>query len=399
MFTREAYRIVLNRLTQFDSVVLTGPSQIGKTTLARQIVSGWGGEPKYLDLETSTDRRLLDDPETYFSNHFNELIVLDEIHRTPEIFRILRGQIDERRRKGADRGKFLFLGSASMDLLRQSSESLAGRICYVELTPLTLGEVHLQDQSSDKQQLMDLDSLWLRGGFPLSLLNTDGDASLQWRNELIRTYLERELPQFGIQVETETMERFWRMIAYDQGELFNAQRYARSLGVSGHTVVRYLRILEQLLLVRLLHPWYWNTGKRITKSAHPYVRDTGILHALLNLRTTDDLLSHPVVGKSWEGFVIENIMNATAGRVEPLFYRTSAGAEIDLVLEFAPGKCWAIDVKLSSAPKVDRGFYTATDDINAERRILVHKGEHQYPMRRGVEVMPLIDILNEVSAL
>lgn len=396
---REASKTVQNRLTNFDSVALTGPRQVGKTTLALQIVAEWDAQAKYLDLEKSTDRRLLDDPEAYFSSHVNQLIVLDEIQRTPEIFRVLRGQIDERRRLGAEGGKFLILGSASMNLLRQSSESLAGRISYVELVPLTLREVLFQGTTSKNPQIMELDRLWLQGGFPLSYRQTDKDVSMQWRNDFIRTYLERDLPQFGIQVETDKIERFWHMIAYDQGELFNAQRYARSLGVSGHTVMRYLEILERLLLVRLLQPWHSNTGKRLTKSPRPFVRDTGILHALLNLRTKDDILSHSVVGKSWEGFVIENIMSVAVDKAKPYFYRTSAGAEIDLVLEFAPGKCWAIEIKLSSAPKVDRGFYTAADDIKAERRILVHKGKHRFPMRHGVEAMPLTEVMNEVSAL
>lgn len=398
IIARDTRKIVQDRLTHFDSVALVGPRQVGKTTLAQQIVAQWGNKAKYLDLEKPTDRRLLHDPVAYLSSHLDQLIVLDEIHRTPEIFQVLRGQIDERRQLGRDSGKFLILGSASMNLLRQSSESLAGRISYVELVPLTLREVWLPGKVSEKQQMTELDRLWLQGGFPLSYLFTDKDVSMQWRNDFILTYLERDLPQFGIQVETETMERFWRMIAYDQGELFNAQRYARSLGVSGHTILRYLDILQRLLLVRLLPPWHSNTGKRLTKSPRPFVRDTGILHALLNLRTTDDLLSHSVVGKSWEGFVIENIMSVAVGRARPYFYRTSAGAEIDLVLEFAPGKCWAIEIKLSSAPTIERGFHTAADDINAERRILVHRGNDRFPMRHGVEAMPLIEVLNEVSA-
>lgn len=399
MIVREAQKIVQNRLTHFDSVALTGPRQVGKTTLAHQIVAEWGNEAKYLDLEKPTDRRLLHDPVAYLSGHIDQLIVLDEIHRTPEIFQVLRGQIDERRRLGKGYGRFLILGSASMSLLRQSSESLAGRISYVELVPLTLREVLFHEATSTKQQSAELDRLWLRGGFPPSYLYTDEDVSVQWRTDFIRTYLERDLPQFGFQVETETIERFWRMLANDQGELFNAQRFARSLGVSGHTVMRYLDILQRLLLVRLLPPWHSNTGKRLTRSPRPFVRDSGILHALLNLRTADDLLSHSVVGKSWEGFVIENIMSVAVDRAKPYFYRTSAGAEIDLVLEFAPDKCWAIQINLSSAPTVKRGFYNAADDINAERRILVHRGKDRFPMRHGVEAMPLIEVLNDVSAV
>ena len=371
---------------------------MGKTTLARQIADRWNSGAKYLDLENPADRLLLDDPVEYLSGHADQLVVLDEIHRVPEIFQVLRGQIDERRRMRKEGGKFLILGSASMDLLRQSSESLAGRISYVELAPLTIREVRNQDALSECRPTNEIDRLWLQGGFPPSYLRNDEKASLQWRSDFIRTYLERDLPQFGLQVATDRMDRFWRMVANDQGELFNAQRYARSLGVSRHTIVRYLDVLRRLLMVRVLQPWHVNTGKRLVKSPRPYVRDSGVLHALLNLRTIDDLRSHPVAGKSWVGFAIENLVGAAGGRARPYFYRTGAGAEADLVLEFAPDKCWAIEIKLSSAPAVDRGFYNAATDIGAERRILVHKGKDSFPMRHGVEAMSLLEAMNEVSA-
>ena len=398
MVPREAYDATQARLVQFDSVVLTGPRQVGKTTLARQIVDRWNSGAKYLDLENPADRLLLDDPVEYLSGHADQLVVLDEIHRVPEIFQVLRGQIDERRRMRKEGGKFLILGSASMDLLRQSSESLAGRISYVELAPLTIREVRNQDALSECRPTNGIDRLWLQGGFPPSYLRNDEKASLQWRSDFIRTYLERDLPQFGLQVATDRMDRFWRMVANDQGELFNAQRYARSLGVSRHTIVRYLDVLRRLLMIRVLQPWHVNTGKRLVKSPRPYVRDSGVLHALLNLRTIDDLRSHPAAGKSWVGFAIENLVGAAGGRARPYFYRTGAGAEADLVLEFAPDKCWAIEIKLSSAPAVDRGFYNAASDIGAERRILVHKGKDSFPMRHGVEAMPLLEAMNEVSA-
>ncbi|MCY4420864.1 MAG: ATP-binding protein [Gammaproteobacteria bacterium] len=398
MLAREAFELVNTRLMHFDSVALIGPRQVGKTTLARQIAGEWSSGAKYLDLENPADRRLLDDPAAYLSTYASQLIVLDEIHRAPEIFQVLRGQIDERRRMPGETGRFLILGSASIDLLRQSSENLAGRISYVELAPFTTREVSRQSSPSEDSSANGLDRLWVQGGFPPSYLRDDESVSLRWRTDFIQTYLERDLPQFGLQVSTDRMDLFWRMISNDQGELFNAQRYARSLGVSGHTVSHYLDVLHKLLMLRVLRPWYANTGKRLVKSPRPYVRDSGILHALLGLRTMDDLLSHPVAGKSWEGFVIENLISSTTGRANPYFYRTGAGAEIDLVLEFAPGKCWAIEIKLSSAPTVDRGFYNATDDIGAERRILVHKGKDLFPMRHGVEAMPLHEAMNEVSA-
>ena len=380
---------------EFDSVALLGPRQVGKTTLAREL-AGQSQGAKYLDLENPMDRRLLDDPVAYLSGHARQLLVLDEIHRMPDIFQVLRGQIDERRRIGKGAGKFLILGSASMELMRQSSESLAGRISYVELTPLTAAEVCRSEEGMTENHTAETDRLWLQGGFPASFLRDDNSESLQWRTDFIRTYLERDLPQFGLQVATEKMDLFWRMLANDQGELYNAQRYARSLGVSGHTVTRYLDILHKLLMLRVLQPWYANTGKRLVKSPRPYIRDSGILHALLNLRTMDGLRAHPVAGKSWEGFVIENLIAAAGSRVKPYFYRTGAGAEADLVLEFSPGRCWAIEVKISSAPKVDRGFYNAADDIGVERRILVHKGGERFPMKGGVEAMPLLEIMGEI---
>lgn len=397
MIKRETFDLVHRRLAQFDSVALVGPRQVGKTTLARVIAAGAGQKTRYLDLESPSDRQLLDDPDSYFSAYADHLIILDEVQRVPEIFRVLRGQIDQRRRMEEKAGKFLILGSASMDLLRQSSESLAGRISYVEMAPLTFREIITDDQNKSENEQSLIDSIWLKGGFPESYTRREEDASLQWRLDFIQTYLERDIPQFGLQVATDQLARFWRMLANDQGELFNAQRYARSLGVSGHTISRYLDILEKLLLVRTLQPWSVNTGKRLVKSPRPFVRDSGILHALLNLQSMDALRSHAVSGKSWEGFVIENLIAVSRGKARPYFYRTGAGAEADLVLEFSPGQSWAIEVKLSSTPTVDRGFHNAADDIAAVRRILVHKGKERFPMRGGIEAMPLLDAMNEVS--
>jgi hypothetical protein len=391
MLTRNAFDVVKNRLSNFDSVAVLGPRQTGKTTLARQIADETGGGASYLDLESAVDRRKLDDPEAYFAANREKLIVLDEIQRAPEIFQVLRGEIDARRRQNGKVGKFLLLGSASMDLLRQSSESLAGRISFVELTPLQPDEIANVGPES-------IDNLWLRGGFPQSFLRESDAASLQWRLDFIRTYVERDIPKFGLQVDAERLELFWRMLANDQGELFNAQRYARSLGVSGHTVARYLEILEKLLLVRNLKPWFANSNKRLVKAPRPFVRDSGILHALLAIETTDALRGNSVVGKSWEGFVIEALIDAAGDRARPYFYRTAAGAEADLILEMTAQRCWAFEIKLSSAPKVDRGFHTAADDLAVERRILVHRGNETFPMRGGIEAMTLMAALAAVRA-
>ncbi len=399
MIPREAQQIVAARLAKFDSVALLGPRQVGKTTLAREILAGHDGPCRYLDLENPRDRRLLEDPMAWFSAHPGHLIVLDEVQRTPEIFPVLRVQIDERRRMRGEGGKFLILGSASMDLLRQSRESLAGRISYVELHGLNAREVAAAAAGkAAASPPRTFDRLWLQGGFPPAYLREDLSESLQWREDFIKTYLERDLPRFGLRIAEDHLARFWRMLANDQGELFNAARYARSLGASAPTVSRYLDISHKLLLARVLRPWHSNTGKRLVKSPRFYIRDSGIVHALLNLRSLDDVRAHGVSGKSWEGFVIENLLAAVPSGVSPWFYRSGSGAEADLVLEFSPGRCWAFEIKLSTAPKADRGFHFAAQDIKAERRILVYPGEDRFPLPGGIEAMPLLDAMGELPA-
>jgi uncharacterized protein len=362
---------------------------VGKTTLAHTVAERCGSAALYLDLERAQDQRQLDDPDAFLAAHTDKLIIMDEIQRAPEIFTSLRGAIDDRRRMGEKGGKFLLLGSASIDLLRQSSESLAGRITYVDLPPLQPDEVAAGGGN--------IDALWLRGGFPESYLAASDSQSLQWRLDFIRTYLERDVRQFGLQVGAEPLELFWRMIANDQGELFNGQRYARSLGVSGPTIARYLEIFENLLLFRILRPWHNNVGKRLVKSHRTYVRDAGLLHALLGLETMSGLRGHGIVGKSWEGFVIEALIAAAGPFARTWFYRTAAGAEADLIIEFGADRIWAIEIKLSTAPTVDRGFHQACEDVAAKRRILVHRGEKAFPMRGGIEALPLVNVLAAVQ--
>jgi hypothetical protein len=421
MIRRTAFSVLHDRLAQFDSVALLGPRQVGKTTLAREFVAAVGDGARYLDLEKREDRRQLDDPDEYFDKHAGKLIVLDEIQRVPGIFQALRSQIDACRRVGDQGGKFLLLGSASMDLLRQSSESLAGRISFIELTPLSLSEI-VSDRIEASLELASAarlpdyklletrpiasgagpsvvsavtDELWLKGGFPESYRRQD-EWSLQWRQDFILTYLERDLPQFGLRVAADNLDRFWRLLANDQGGLFQAQRYAQAIGVSGHTIANYLDILEKLMLVRRLAPWSSNGGKRLVKSPRPYIRDTGILHALLNLQTTEELHGHRIAGKSWEGFAIEALVGAAGERTRPYFYRTNAGAEADLVLEFAWGRCWAIEITLGNGTALDRGFYNAVNDLKAERSILVYTGPERVALRHGVEAMPLIAAIAEI---
>jgi len=318
-------------------------------------------------------------------------VILDEIHRVPELFQPLRGLIDEGRREGRATGRFLILGSASMDLLRQSGESLAGRIAYVDLGPLDALDVGDSDET--------LRALWLRGGFPGSLLARDDESSFAWREDFIRSYLEREIPMFGPRVPAETLRRLWTMLGHGQGTVLNASRLASSLAVSAPTVGRYVDLLVDLLLVRRLPPFHGNVNKRLVKSPKLYVRDSGLVHTLLGLADHDVLAGHPVLGASWEGFVIENLIAAAPRRVAASFYRTSAGAEIDLVLEMPGGKAWAVEIKRSLSTRPRKGFYSACDDIAAARRLVVYAGSERYPMPHDVEAIGVRELGEELSAL
>ena len=374
-------------LDESPAVALLGPRQVGKTTLAQDL--GEGRSSLYLDLESDADRAKLSDPELYLAAHEDKLVILDEVQRMPGLFQNLRGLIDRGRRKGLRSGRFLLLGSASIDLLRQSGETLAGRIAYAELAPLDALEVGPTD----------LDQLWLRGGFPDSFLAKDDPASLRWRRDFIRTYLERDIPALGPRIAAETLRRFWTMLAHRQSALSNAADLGRALGVDGKTVASYLDLLVDLMLVRRLEPWHANIGKRLVRSPRIYVRDTGILHALLGLGTMDDLLGHPVAGASWEGLVVETAHATMPDGTEAQFYRSGAGAEVDLVLTLPGGGRWAIEVKRSLAPKVERGFHHACEDLQPERRIVVYPGVEAFPLPNGIEVMSLRQFGQELSAL
>lgn len=380
MIPRLKAQLVRTRLEQFPAVALLGPRQAGKTTLAEHIAEE---RPSvYLDLEDAADREKLADAALYLSGHEEELVILDEVQRTPELFQTLRGLIDKGRRRGLKAGRYLLLGSASMDLLRQSGESLAGRIAYVELGPFDVLEV-----DGDGRE-----KLWIRGGFPDSFLADTDEASAIWRKNFIRTYLERDIPQLGPRIPGETLRRFWTMLAHAQGGMLNAAQLARGLGVDGKTVARYLDLLVDLLLVRRLPPFHANIGKRLVKSPKVYVRDSGIVHTLLGLDDREAVLGHPVAGGSWEGFVIENLLSVAGDRVRPFFYRTSAGAEIDLVLEMSGGKLWAVEIKRGLAPKLDKGFHHAREDLKPDRSFVVYAGEDRYPKAGGVEVIGLKEL-------
>ena len=380
---------VLKALSRQAAAALIGPRQSGKTTLALAIADR--REALYLDLEDADDRSRLSEPALFLDPLADRLVILDEIHRVPELFQPLRGIIDRGRRTGKGSGRFLILGSASIDLLRQSGESLAGRVSYLELTPFSALEV--EDERAARERL------WLRGGFPDSYLAADDEMSLAWRKDFIRTYLERDVATFGPRIPAATLERLWTMLAHQQGTLLNAATLARSLEVSAQSVTRYIDLLADLLLVRRLPPLHANLGKRLVKSPKVYVRDSGLVHALLGIPSLTALAGHPVVGNSWEGFVIETLLTVLPWRASAFFYRTSAGAEIDLVIEHGSGERWAIEVKRSLSAKASRGFHSACSDIGAARRFVVHAGEDRFPISKGAEGIGIRELAGMLTAM
>ncbi len=390
MIQRIAIGKVAEGLARQAAVALIGPRQVGKTTLALALAET---RPSlYLDLESRPDRDKLSDPILFLKKHEDELVILDEIHRVPELFASLRGLIDQGRRKGKRTGRFLVLGSASMDLLRQSGESLAGRIAYVELAPFSAVEIEKGDDAISR--------LWLRGGFPDSYLVENDRDSFSLRRGFIRTYLERDVPQFGPRIPAETLERLWTMLAHNQGSLLNASRLASGLSVSAPTVTNYVSLLVDLLLVRRLPPYHANVGKRLVKSPKTYVRDSGLVHALLGIETLDELLGHPVAGASWEGFVLESLLASAPERAQASFYRTAAGAEMDLVLQLGGKRgLWAIEIKRGLTAKPERGFHHALDDLKPYRAFVVYSGGERYPLGNNVEAISVRELASELEAL
>ena len=377
MIGRSRKAEVVRLLDSNPAVVLTGPRQVGKTTLAQQIAHE--RVAVYLDLERPGDLAKVADIEQYCEINAGKLLVLDEVHWTPGLFAPLRGIIDRRRRAGRRTGQFLFLGSASIDLMQQSGETLAGRVAYCELYPLSVSEVGGGDCLR----------LWQRGGFPESFLAETDERGFDWRLDFIRTYLERDIPALGPRIPAETLRRFWTMLAHNQGQTFNAAALARGLDGGGVTIGRYLDLMVDLLLVRRLQPWRSNLGRRLVKAPKVYVRDSGICHALLGIETLDELLGHPVVGGSWEGFVIETIVGALPRRASWGYYRTAGGAEIDLVVDMGAGEIWAIEIKRSTAPSVSKGFHSACEDLKPKRKLVVHAGDESFPLVRDIEAIPL----------
>lgn len=390
MLARYLRPIIEDRLRHMPAVVLLGPRQVGKTTLARDIAAKRKANATYLDLERPVDRRRLDDADAYLRAQSGKLVVIDEIHRAPAIFETLRGVIDDRRAAGERVGHFLLLGSASIDLMQQASETLAGRVAYAELAPINLLELPPRDGNVNR--------LWTRGGFPDSLLAVDDGESLSWRHAFVRSYLERDVPMFAPRLPAETVGRLWTMLAHAQGTPLNQSRLAASLAVSAPAIGRYIDLLVDLLLVRRLRPWSGNVGKRLVRTPKTYVRDSGLAHALLDLETWDDILGHPVAGASWEGFVIENLTAVAGDRRTPYYYRTADGAEIDLLFERGGRIETAIEIKRSTAPELSKGFRSAREVLKPRESYLLHGGDETWPIEKGVEAISLEGLMQRLRA-
>lgn len=386
MLTRAALTTIEYRLSRYPAVALLGPRQVGKTTLAKAIAARHPSA-LLLDMERESDRAAVARPELFFPAHRDRLVVIDEVQHAPHLFTALRPEIDAERRAG----RFLLLGSASGDLLRQSGESLAGRVAYIELTPLLVAEV--------PSDLAAVESLWLRGGYPLSHLAPDDAAAFQWRQEFLRTFLQRDLPAMGVRVPAETLRRFWTMLAHLQSRLFNASQLALALGGASHsTAVRYLDMLVDTLMVRRLEPHLANVGKRLIKSPKTYVRDSGLLHALLGLASVRDLQGHPVAGASWEGFAVEQVAAHMPMGAQLGFYRTVAGAELDLVIEHRTRKI-GVEIKFSSAPKPTKGFWHALEDLQIDQAYVIAPVSRRYALAQGVTVVPVWEIEQLMAGL
>ncbi len=376
MFQRNALSQIAAALRRSPAVAVLGPRQVGQTTLARQLAATTKRESIYLDLQDERDRARIADPNVFFKTHPGALIVLDEVQYTPDIFRHLRPEIDRDRSKG----RFLLLGSASFSRLKQSAESLAGRMATVELGGLLVQEI---EHGFARQQ-----QLWLRGGFPESYTSTTDEDSFEWRLDFMRLLLERDLPQFGVQIAAPTLQRFWRMVANTHSQLANMSQLATSMGISVPTVGRYLDLLEAARMLRRLQPMHVNLNKRLVKSPKNYLRDSGLLHALLGIKTLEDLMSHPMMGYSWEGFVLEHICQLAPRGAEVMFYRTAAGAEMDVVVQHG-SQTICFEIKSSSAPKVTQGFYNAMQDIKPTATYIVAQVGKRYAFSEQVQVIPL----------
>ena len=397
MIERRLLGELCSDLNEVPAVVLVGPRQVGKTTLARAVSAILGGT--YLDLQRPADVARLSDPDAYLRSRTG-LCVIDEIQRVPDLFPTLRGIIDDRRARGDRAGHFLLLGSASLDLLQHSGETLAGRIRVRELSGIELGEVQHQGTAGVHVDTEDSLALWIRGGFPESLLAPSDAASRRWREDLIESYLVREVPIFSPRLPATTIGRLWRMLGHEQGQLLNQSRLGAALGVSATSVARYVDLLQDLRLVRLLPAWSGNLRKRLVRSPKTYVRDSGLVHALLGLTSLDDVLGHVVCGASYEGWIIEQVLarfEAGPGGVTPTFFRTQAGAEADLVLERGGHVHAVIEIKRSTSPRVGRGLHAACADLQPTKAYVVYPGMERFSLGDGIEAISLGELLTELA--
>lgn len=386
MISRQLTSTLHDRVLQVPVVALLGSRQVGKTTLARALKIG---KPiHYLDLERPSHIAKLVDPELYLSKFADQLVILDEIQRIPELFPVLRSLVDERRRTGEKGAHFLILGSASPELMQQSSETLAGRISYLELHPLNLCEL-------EKAEIeMEMEKHWFRGGYPDSYLAVDDEISNQWCEDFITSYVERYLPQTGITADPLLLRRFCSMLVHQQGSPVNLSKMAGSLGIDGKTARHYLNLLEALFLVRSLPAWSKNSGKRLVRSAKIYWRDTGILHSLAALHNLEQLLGHPLCGHSWEGYCLEQIITRLPKGYLCSHYRTQAGAEVDLVIEKPDGEILAIEIKRTLSPKLSPAYLESLKTLNATRGFFVIPKGASYPLSESVSAMGLREFLD-----
>ncbi len=391
MLSRKITNRVIDSLKEVPITALIGARQVGKTTLALECGAKIAKEFIYLDMESDADLAKLSSPEDYLMRHPDKLIIIDEVHRKPDLFRTLRSIVDKRRRAGEKSGHFLLLGSSSKDLLQTTSETLAGRIRYLELPPFVITEV-LEESGYESS----INKLWLRGGFPDSYLAENENRSLNWRKDFISTYVQQDIPLMGPQVSATRMKRFWGMIAHYHGSQVNLTELGRNLEVSHTTIRSYLDLLTDFYMVRQLQPWHGNTKKRLVKSPKIFIRDTGLLHSFLNINNIDDLLGNPIVGASWEGFIIEQIVQHLPDDWSAYYYRTSTGNEIDLILEGTGKERWAVEVKRSASPVLSRGFHKGADDIKATKKFVVYAGYDAFPLPNETEVLGLLDFLREL---
>jgi len=382
LIERNIKAFVNENLSVFPAVSILGPRQCGKSTFVKMLYQNSNGF-LYLDLQNLDDLNKLGEPMLFFKANPDVTICLDEIQLVPELFSVLRSEIDRNRRPG----RFILLGSASQDLIQKTSESLAGRVGLIELTPFTIWEV-------GQNPNFELNKLWLRGGYPDSYLASSDKGSVLWRENFIRTYVERDIPQLGFQIPAPQLRRLLTMCAHSQGQLFNSSKLGESLGVTYQTVRRYIDLMEQTFIVRTLPPFEKNIKKRLVKSPKIYVRDSGLLHRLLQVDDFNSLIGNPVFGASWEGFVIENII-ASLRDCKFSFYRSATGDELDLIIERGT-KTIAVECKASSAPQVTKGFWNAIDTIKPDKTYIIAPVSAPYPFKNGVEVCGLGDFYREI---